>query len=268
MLRPLLEDETCLAGVTALVCDVSNGRFDGRAKPYLLGSFLVPVAKENKQGIRPIAIGELFYKLAATLAARTVAKKAGPFLAPLQFGVGIPDGPTTAVHALLSLLAPGDEIEPEAGLSIDIRNAFNTIARAHVLESFFEQESLASANRLLHWSYSEPAPLWVRRRDGTIQAGLSSAQGVRQGDPLGSAAFAVAFQPLLLQVLHQTPQVKIIAVHDDATFIGPLPVVVAATETFTLAARRSGSSFSLRSANCSGFVTHQSQAESIPFSTL
>ena len=153
--------------------------------------------------------------------------------------MGVPDGPTTAVHMLTSFLAPGDEIEPEAGLSVDVRNAFNTIDRAHVLRTFFACPSLAMANRLLHWSYSEPAPLWLRRRDGTLQGGVSSAQGVRQGDPLGSVAFAVAFHPILLETLKAVP-VTVVALHDDATFIGSPVDVLEAARVFSGLASRVG----------------------------
>ena len=62
MLATIADDEDCLLGLAALVSDIRNGRLGEAAQPYLLASRLVPVPK-GTDGIRPIAVGEVFTNL-------------------------------------------------------------------------------------------------------------------------------------------------------------------------------------------------------------
>jgi hypothetical protein len=144
---------------------------------------------------------------------------------------------------LQSLLVPGDG-PSETGFAIDIKNAFNCIDRGHVLKAFFDRPELSTAWRMMHFSYSQHAKLWLRAQNGSILAALPSSQGVRQGDPLGSLAFAVALHPLLLGTLDQHP-VTIVAIHDDATFAGAPEALVHAVRHFRGLARNINLEFNL-----------------------
>jgi hypothetical protein len=84
-------------------------------------------------GVRPIAIGETFYKLAALHAITSVSSILADILQPIQFGVGIPGGTEIAASLLQSLLT--DTGAHSAGLACDFRNAFNEVDRAHILKS-------------------------------------------------------------------------------------------------------------------------------------
>jgi len=122
-----------------------------------------------------------------------------------------------AALVLQSLLAPHDNAITESGLALDIANAFNTIDRAHVMREFYKHDELEPAFKIMGFSYSEPTILWLRGEHGNIVKQISSQQGVRQGDPLGSLSFAVALQPAIHNTLESFPQLKIVAIHDDCT---------------------------------------------------
>ena len=68
MLSILVQSDICRLGVLALLRDVINGELLDEARQLLLASRLVALNKPNIDGYRPIAVGELFYRLAAIVA--------------------------------------------------------------------------------------------------------------------------------------------------------------------------------------------------------
>ena len=232
LLLPLLSDPSCRKAICAIITDIRNDNLQGTAKQLLLASMLIGIPKPDG-GTRPIAMGEVFYRIAATMAVHEVARDIGAKLSPQQLGVGVKDGPTVAALILQSLLAPHDDAITESGFALDISNAFNSIDRAHVLKEFFKCGELDTAYKIMHFSYSENTILWLRGEHGKIVKQMSSRQGVRQGDPLGSLSFAVALQPVICNTLERFPQLKIVAVHDDCTICGPEDDVVPAAQHFS-----------------------------------
>ena len=62
MVSCLLRDPTCVLGLTCLIKDIVNGNFDDEGRNYILASKLIGIIKPEG-GIRPIAIGELFFSV-------------------------------------------------------------------------------------------------------------------------------------------------------------------------------------------------------------
>jgi hypothetical protein len=205
MLTVVAKDTTCLQGIAALCTDMISGRFDQRSREYLVSSILLGIPKPaNPNAVRPLAIGELFYRLAATLCERCQQGRRrtssnGPVF---QLGVGVDGGPELAVKKLDTILCAD---VPLAGYAADCRNAFNSLDRAHALRQLFMHVELASLWRFAHWAYGVPSNLLIRGSSGiVIDESLRSSQGVRQGDPLGSLLFAVAVHPVYQQALQRT----------------------------------------------------------------
>ena len=255
LLLPLLEDDVCLRGLTRLINDIVNGNFDQRGQDFLTASWLIGIPKPGRKGVRPIAMGEVFYKIAATITVANCKLAIGEYLAPVQLGVGTPDGNTIAYLMIQSLLAP-EGGPAESGFAIDMTNAFNCVDRKHMLESFFQRPELRPAWRLIHFSYSKHARLFLRGSAGALSAQIMSSQGVRQGDPLGSLAFAVALQPILLGTLSKFP-IKIVAVHDDTTFAGSPESVVDAALHFQAEARKINLDFGIGKCRLLAFHNEQ-----------
>jgi hypothetical protein len=89
LIATIAEDTNCLAGIAALTQDILNGRLDERAKPYILGSYLITVPKKNGS-LRPIAIGEAFYKLAGLFGLAPLDENIRKSLPSWQLGVAVP----------------------------------------------------------------------------------------------------------------------------------------------------------------------------------
>ena len=163
---------------------------------FLLDSNLIGLDKPDG-GVRPIAIGEAWYRFAGICALRECGRDIGAGLAPLQLGVGTRGGTETVVHALSSALAEGHAV-----FAIDMRNAFNTVSRQAILEAV--KERAAPLLPMVQWAYGRPTALHiVGAPPGTPP--VMSETGVRQGDPLGPLLFALALQPVLQRVAGGCP---------------------------------------------------------------
>ena len=99
MLSSLAQSDLCRAGIIALLKDIINGNLPDRARELLLASRLVALTKAVGK-YRPIAVGELFPRLAGKLAMNKVTSAAAALLAPHQLGVGVPCGAERVVHTL------------------------------------------------------------------------------------------------------------------------------------------------------------------------
>ena len=64
MLSSLVESDSCRAGIITPLKDIINGNLPDSARQQLLTSRAIGLGKPDN-GIRPIAIGELFYRLAS-----------------------------------------------------------------------------------------------------------------------------------------------------------------------------------------------------------
>ena len=141
-LAVLARSDICRLGVMALLRDIVNGALPDEARQLLLASRLVALTKPSGDGYRPIAVGELFYRLAAIVAVRRVSSEAARLLSPHQFGIGVPAGGEKIVHSLQHELT--DTSKRLAMLQVDIANAFNSCDRARLLCELYALPGLQS----------------------------------------------------------------------------------------------------------------------------
>jgi hypothetical protein len=178
----------------------------------LLDSSLIGLQKPGG-GVRPIAIGEVWYRLAG-LCALTACNEVGPSLAPLQLGVGIPGGAEAISHAAQAALAT----DPEAALlTVDQANAFNSVTRSAVFEAV--KEHVPKLLPFVQWAYGAPTSLHLVGAHPNTPP-IQSQTGVRQGDPLGPLLFALALQRSLQRTQEAAPSVAVIAYADDVNLVG------------------------------------------------
>ena len=182
---------------------------------YARGSFFgatLCALRKKDGGLRPIAIGSVYRRLASRIAAHHLTSVIGPELRPVQMGVGAPLGCEAAVHATRDFLS-SEPSAPTAVVKVDIRNAFNTVRRDAMLNSV--RDRCPEIYPLAFQAYSAPLPLHFGEHV------ILSSCGVQQGDPLGPVFFALTIDgcarslkaPLNVWYL------------DDATISGPAETV-------------------------------------------
>ena len=194
MLSILGQSDICRLGVMALLRDIINGELPDDVRRLLLASRLVALSKPSNDGYRPIAVGELFYRLAAIVAVRRVSSEAAQLLAPHQYGIGVAAGAEKIIHSLQHELTDTDK--RLALLQLDIANAFNSCDRARVLRELYALSGLQSVYHIFDFAYTQPSALVLSGCDGLM---IESAQGVRQGDPLSALLFCVYMRDMLQQ---------------------------------------------------------------------
>jgi uncharacterized protein YidB (DUF937 family) len=246
---PLLQDATCLQGLADILTAIRNGSLGRKAKPYLLSSALLGIPKPQG-GTRPLAAGEVLYRMAACWGLDEVQRTAADLLLEAnQYAIGIPGGVETAARLVDTFLSgTADMGDPLASLGVDVSNAFNECPRELVLSRLFERPELSAIWRIVHWAYSEPSDLWVIAR-GQIAGHLMSSQGVKQGDPLAMLLFSLVVHHLykdsLDTVNHGITEkskdfVQSVAIADDVNFMGRPLRVVAAYDVFHDLATKAG----------------------------
>ena len=155
-------------------------------RPIIFGGALTAIAKKGG-GVRPIAVGYTWRRLAGKVACRLVSAKAAALLSPRQLGFGVPGGAEVAVHATRRYLQslPFNHIF----VKIDFSNAFNSVRRDVILEAV--QRHIPELLPYASSCYSEPSSLTFGGHR------IASETGAQQGDPLGPLYFCLAVHDLL-----------------------------------------------------------------------
>ena len=168
-------------------------------KHWFTSSRLIALSKKGG-GIRPIAVGESFTRVACRYALLSVKADMGVLL-PQQYGVGTPGGVESVIWGITSSIF-GDNVnddvdDDENFQTIDFSNAFNTVSRFQIA-SVVRKET-PHLYRFVKFLYNDKSPLLTRDSEGNPQT-LWSKTGVRQGDPLGPFLFSLAIKDLVKHI--------------------------------------------------------------------
>jgi hypothetical protein len=216
----------------------------------LCASRITPLLKDEAKGvaggIRPIAVGELVYRLALKAVVRTSVKRG--MMARTQFGVNTKGGVEPIIRLIDRAMKRETPVEYRYVTSLDFRNAFNTLKRKMIVTGLTKHAP--SLYRCAKWAYNEPTPLFVPGAPASSPP-LVSSEGVRQGDPIGPFLFSVAYRPTL-EALQQAlgSDYLVVAYLDDtyvlSRFIDPMDQI---SEFFS----RPDSSLELNLSKCKTF---------------
>lgn len=207
-LLPLVDDDVAYAYLCELLSDIITGALPSDASDVLLASRLIPIAKAGP-GLRPIACGEVLLRLACLILLSRCKAIIAARLAPVQLAIGVEGGSQLAFHMLWNALHSDRDL---AAITLDLRNAYNTISRRRILEALYAHEELEGLWKFSRWLLGSPSLLLVAQ-DGVAVTAFRSATGVRQGELLGPVFFALALHPdVLAAIAHARQQAAAVGV--------------------------------------------------------
>lgn len=234
MLHELLQADTTgvvFQGIKVFIQDILAGRLSTddevtkQLRETLTDSTLFALSKPNG-GVRPVACGSIFLRLAASYLTRTYAEQIGAAVSLQQYAVPCrPAGVEVIPHAIRLLL---DSNPNYVVLSLDAVNAFNAIDRKAVLKAMYSR--VPGMARYFSTAYVHPSRL-LYDKGGEVEVILSK-EGVKQGDGAAGIAYCITTDKPVQNARDAVPQVIILCYADDAYIIGELGPLMEAAKVY------------------------------------
>eukprot|EP00971_Amphidinium_carterae_P348121 6490332-Amphidinium_carterae.1 len=227
-MHQVLQAASAAACVRQITESYLRSELPSTATDLLNIALIIPLNKNDAGGIRPISIPTVFRKLAATVSILEFATHISQYVGASQHGAGMSSGAAVMAERVDLLIA----MDPQRlFVQVDIANAFSSASRRSTLEALRDcAPELAVSQQ--SW-LCRPAQAVVTQPDGT-RVVLSTSNGIPQGDPLSSLAFACLLRKATKEFLHQwrrgdTPQAADAADASDAAGAAPQPAIAGPT---------------------------------------
>jgi hypothetical protein len=248
LLSIVLDDDNIASGMALVVTDIANGDIhDDALRTRLQACALIGLPKGGDHTrLRPVAMGELFVKLAAACLISSSTAEIAQVFKDHQFGIGRSGGSEAAALVVNNALWHSDST---ALLALDQGNAYNSIPRQFVMQKLYDRPALRRFWRLADFLYGRPSPLLMYGAGGQLVSDrvYCSEQGVRQGCALGALLYANAVQQIYIDVAAAAgPELIVcVAVMDDVVLVGSVAALRRAFEAFKALALRYGISLNV-----------------------
>ena len=128
-------EKSLLTAISSLINLLLDDRCHPDVIPILFGGNLTALVKKSR-GIRPIAVGYTWRRLAAKCTNFYAISRLGDYFAPIQLGEGVSGGCESAVHATRRFTEsmPNEFVIAK----LDFTNAFNNLRRDAMLEAVYK----------------------------------------------------------------------------------------------------------------------------------
>jgi hypothetical protein len=143
-----------LTSITGFVNTLLDGKCHQDVAPVLFGGNLIALEKKSG-GIRPIAIGYTWRRIAAKCANAYATCVLSSYLSPIQLGVGVSGGCEAAVHA--SRRFAENMPATQCIVKLDFINAFNSLHHDAMLQAAYD--NTPGIYKFCHLAYSQPSIL-------------------------------------------------------------------------------------------------------------
>ena len=227
-----VEHLSILTGVPEILNDLTTyftkilrGDMTPEIRRLYSGARLVALNKDALgHAIRPIGVPLVFRRVAGRMLARRHRDSWGEHLRGnggyvTQFAIGRPAGAQQCGIAVQELLAAEPTFEAHA---IDLKNAFNEIARCVMTRGILACDKDGGREALPFFlsMHDHKTELFYHRHDGTAEI-IPGQTGCTQGDSLGMQLFCLGLHTILCDAQLQGEHVRIFAIADDVTLVGP-----------------------------------------------
>lgn len=182
-----------LRDLTKFINLVLDGALPFSARSWFATGNLLGLRQPDSEKVRPLAVGIIWRRLISRIACSVVSKSehVQKYLAPFQFAVGVPSGSEALIHVVRQVCTSLKH-EDYVLLSLDAKNAFNSVERQLLLEQV--EAYCPELSRYTYFCYGQD----IHLRFGTLR--ILSSTGTQQGDPLSMLLFALAIHPMILAV--------------------------------------------------------------------
>ena len=257
------------ANVVAQLAQLVDHALAGRcAGGYLTDSTLSLVRKPGGNGWRPLGVGTLLRRISGHLAAKVITASARTVCEPRK-QMALSENGTIRLHRQVAAAASRGEYV----VSLDVRNAFNTLHRSLIMETIAEIGGAATPLCLALYGQPSKFSAVVRADrhssandtdndaaptaagdlvvscgvDGRETASFWTQQGVVQGCPLAPLLFATTVARAMPD--EDTTSATVLAFHDDM-YVCHADAEAVARMTQTLQIKLSGMGLELQLAKC------------------
>ena len=221
LLKAAYEIDSFATWLTLLGRQIAAGTAPGAQ--YLCTAKLIPLTKPGSTKVRPIAVGELFYRVItkAILLQHCGASQ----LHDHQLGVGSKLGVEPIIRLGETEIMETAEVPEKYLIDIDFSNAFNTINRSCIAAAV--RRHAPTVWRAVKWAYRRPTPLVINLGGATTV--IESQQGARQGEPWGPFLFSLGIRDVF-----ETVHNNVVGPTDiTMAYLDDIKIVAANRDTYT-----------------------------------